>query len=549
MFFSIREGSLLDNRRNADTVRDMKAPVVLFGGQSLSPYALENLTQGKSALALAVERARSFPHVSDVYLFLLDTIDESLLPGGCIIIKKPQWTVLNLLESLAELSQGQDLLYYAWADCPLLDPDLTQAMAERHLRWASEYTFADGWPYGFAPELLAPSTAAILLSIYKNSIGAQASTETSQRGEPVQTGLVSRDALFQVLQKDINSFDIETEISPVDLRSYRLTLAADSKRNHILLKRLIDAGLDRADKAPELLKAHPELLRTLPAFFQIQVSQPCPQRCTLCPYPQFGDPSLNAFMSLDAFKSILDKIVAFSGEGVIDLSLWGEISLHPQAVELIVAVLERPELALIVETSGIGWTASQIERFAAAARNSAPLRRGTNNLPPLSWIVSLDAKSPERYREIRGTGYDEANRFADLLLQHFPWATYVQAIRVKGAEDDIEQFYHHWKARGAEVIIQKYDYFSGFLPQKRAGDISPLIRHPCWHLLRDMVILLDGTVTRCKEDIHRTDVLGNIFTETMDALWQKAHISYMEHAQKNYTGICKDCDEYYTFNF
>jgi spiro-SPASM protein len=516
----------------------MKAPVVLFGGQSLSPYAVKPLIQGPSALSLTVERARSFPHVSEVYLLLQDTLDDEFIPPGCRVIRKKQWTLADLLGTLVEISREQDFLYFAWADCPLLDPALTSAMVERHLRWAAEYTFADGWPYGFAPEILAPSSAAILSSLYKED----------------KVTAISRDALFQVLQKDINSFDIETEIAPVDLRPYRLTLAADSKRNHLVLERLIAAGLDSADKAPEILEAHPELLRTLPAFYQIQVSRPCPQLCSLCPYPQFGNPrlpasSLEDFMSRSAFENLLNKIVAFSGDAVIDISLWGEASLHPEIKDLIYAVLQRPELALIIETSGIGWTASHIEDLAEAVKRDSHPIRGPNKLPPISWIVSLDARNSQRYQEVRGAGFEEAHHFAEILLQHFPGALYVQAIRVKGAEDDMEQFYRYWKALGAEVIIQKYDYFAGFLPQKRAGDISPLLRQPCWHLQRDMVVLLDGTVPLCREDVSRTRILGNVFTDSLASIWENAQTLYLEQSHKEYSGICKDCDEYYTFNF
>jgi len=545
----------LDNPQNADTVRDMKAPVVLFGGQPLSPYALKPLLQDRSALSLAVERARSLPYATDVYLFIQDDIDEGLLPSDCRLIRKKQWGLADLLDGLVEVSREQDLVYYAWADCPLLDPELSRAMVERHLRWASEYTFADGWPYGFAPEILAPSTAAILSSIYKNSLGAgNASGTQSAQANDSKPSAVPRDALFQILQKDINSFDIETEIAPVDLRPYRLTLAADSKRNHLLLKGLIDAGLDRAEKAPTILKERPELLRTLPAFYQIQVSRPCPQQCSLCPYPLFGNASLPAsghedFMSRTAFAELLDRIIEFSGDAVIDISLWGETSLHPDSKELILAVLERPELALIIETSGIGWTPSLIEELSAAIKTvSAPLR-GPNKLPPLSWIVSLDARNAERYREVRGAGFEEANRFAETLLEYFPGTVYVQALRISGAEDDMEQFYRYWKAKGAEVIIQKYDYFSGFLPQRRAGDISPLLRQPCWHLQRDMAVLLDGTVPLCREDIRRTNLLGNVFTDSLERIWQSAQERYVEQCRQQYTGICKDCDEYYTYNF
>ncbi|AEJ19780.1 spiro-SPASM protein [Gracilinema caldarium] len=534
----------------------MKAPVVLFGGQSLSPYAVKPLIQGCSALSFEIERARSFPNVSEVYLLLQDTFDDEFIPPQCKVIRKSRWTLRDLLETLVEISREQDFLYFAWADCPLLDPSLTSAMVERHLRWAAEYTFADGWPYGFAPEILAPSTAAILLSIYKNSTAHIASQEQQKNSDGTAFGrtAISRDALFQVLQKDINSFDIETEIAPVDLRPYRLTLAADSKRNYLLLQRLINAGLDRAELAPEILEGHPELLRTLPAFYQIQVSRPCPQLCSFCPYPQFGNPRLPAspsedFMSKSTFESLLDRIVEFSGDAVIDISLWGEAALHPDIKDLMGSVLRRPELALIVETSGIGWISSHIEELAAVVKYDPQPLRGPNKLPPLSWIVSLDARNGERYQEIRGAGFEEAYHFAEILLQHFPGAVYVQAIRVKGSEDDMEQFYRYWKALGAEVIIQKYDYFAGFLPQKRAGDISPLIRQPCWHLQRDMAVLLDGTVPLCKEDVSRTRILGNVFNDSLASIWESAQELYLEQSHKEYSGICKDCDEYYTFNF
>lgn len=545
----------MDNPQNADTVRDMKAPVILFGGQSLSSYAFKPLIEERSALSLAVERSRSFPYATEVYLFIQDDVDEDLLPPDCRIIRKKQWSLADLLDSLADVSRNQDLVYFAWADCPLLDPDLTRSMVERHIRWASEYTFADGWPYGFSPEILAPTTAAILSSMYKKSMdpkgGALSDHIPSTKNK---IAAVSRDVLFQVLQKDINSFDIETEIAPVDLRPYRLTLAADSKRNHLLLKRLIDAGLDKAEKAPEILQNHPELLRTLPAFYQIQVSRPCPQLCSFCPYPQFGNPNLPAsnpddFMPQESFVHLLDKIVEFSGDAVLDISLWGEAALHPNIRELIFAVLERPELALIIETSGLGWTASQVASLAAAVQAAPDPLRGPNKLPPLSWIVSLDARNVERYKEIRGAGYDEANLFAETLLDQFPGATYVQALRMKGAEDDMEQFYRYWKAKGAEVIIQKYDYFAGFLPQRRAGDISPLVRQPCWHLQRDMAVLLDGTVRLCKEDLQGIHVLGNVFSDSLDTIWQNAQERYLEQCRQEYTAMCRDCDEYYTYNF
>ncbi|WP_038078431.1 spiro-SPASM protein [Treponema primitia] len=516
----------------------MKAITVLFGA-SLSPEALAPVFNGKNALTLTFERARRFPGTERILFLGLEGEDCSL-PPDLTGVYKPSWTRKSLLEEISQQSAGFDLSYFAWADCPLLDPVLAGSIAERHLRYGAEYSYADGWPYGLAPELLSPGTAGILAKI----IGGD-------------DGPVERDALFQVIQKDINAFDIETEISSIDLRVHRLSLTADSRRNTLLLSRLMEAGLSSAADAERIIPAHPELLRTLPVFYTVQAAGPCPQACSLCPYPKFGAELLATkdFLEPRLFAGLLDKISAFSGDAVIDISLWGELSLHPQKEELIAAILDRPGLSGVIETSGLGWKKTELEALALAASRAAP---GRQNMAPLSWIVSLDAADSKRYREIRGPGFTEATECAKNLITLFPESSYVQAVRVKGAEDDIEQFYRFWKDAGAQIIIQKYDDFCGALPKLQASDLSPVQRRPCWHLMRDMVILMDGRVPQCRETLNGGETLGNAFTENLETIWERGvrlyreQCSFQEGAENNtnqYKGPCAECDEYYTYNF
>jgi spiro-SPASM protein len=336
-----------------------------------------------------------------------------------------------------------------------------------------------------------------------------------------------------------------------------LSLTADSKRNLLLLLSLTQAGLREAGDAEKIIAERPELLRTLPAFYAIQASGPCPQACTLCPYPRISSRDVRErrdFLDCRRFEDLLDRILEFSGDAVIDLSLWGEIALHPQKMELIQLVLARKNLSLIIETSGLGWTPGEFEALAAL---SAPGRPFPWTAPPaaLSWIVSLDSADPAGYGELRGEGYAPAVEAAKTLVRYFPRDTHVQAVRVQGREDETEGFYRSWKDAGAQVIIQKYDHFCGFLPEKKAADLSPLTRQPCWHLMRDMNILIDGRVPRCREDLAALRepaegrVLGNAFEEALETIWNRGGDPYREHCSRRYTGICAECDEYYTFNF
>ncbi|MDR2467386.1 MAG: spiro-SPASM protein [Spirochaetaceae bacterium] len=516
----------------------MDAIAVLFGG-ALRESAFEELESGKNAFGLTLECAAALDNVSKVVLLVNEDFDEGRIPGfieHIELIKKPAWTTKSFFETLSAAAADFDFIYYAWADTPLLDGGLAAALVARMNRFAAEYAYADGWPDGLAPELLLPSTIAFLARL------------NGDAELPIE-----RQTVFNVLQKDINSFDIETEIAPVDLRNHRLNLAADSKRNLLLIKRLRNAPWSDYRCAEKVLGEKPSLLRTLPAFFPVMVASRCPQRCSFCPYDGSTERPVE-FMALKNFESVLDKIVGFAGDGVIDLSLWGEFALHPEKEQLIEAVLARRELSLIIETCGLGWDAPLLDRLASSASTAAARENG---MAPLSWIVSLDAAAPSRYRTLHGEGFEEATALVTTLLRLFPGAVYVQAIRVRDAEDDIEQFYRFWTEAGAKVIIQKYDDFCGMCAQLRAGDISPIIRNPCWHLMRDMPILIDGTVAACRtaslgvmsSEKGMIQALGNIFTEEPGVIWERGTERYHEHCEGRWTTLCGQCDEYYTYNF
>jgi spiro-SPASM protein len=300
--------------------------------------------------------------------------------------------------------------------------------------------------------------------------------------------------------------------------------------------------IPEAKDIEKIILEKPEILRTLPAYYPIQVFGGCPQSCSICPYPTVANvKERKDFMDADSFEVLLDKIAAFSKTAVIGLSLWGELSLHPQKLVLIEKVLSKKGLSLVIETSGIGWKNEELEKCAELAKNTS-----------LSWIVSLDTIDPKRYAQIRGQGFAEAQSCVQKLFQLFPKDCYVQALRIKGEEDDAEKFYRHWKEQAplgdANIIIQKYNDFCGKLEKKQASDISPVIRKPCWHIMRDMPVLLDGNVPLCRDDFSAS-VLGNVFTDSLESIWQKGDKHYREQCENKYTGLCKNCDEYYTYNF
>ncbi len=120
---------------------------------------------------------------------------------------------------------------------------------------------------------------------------------------------------------------------------------------------------------------------------------------------------------------------------------------------------------------------------------------------------------------------------------------------MKENEEDLEIFYKSWKTKTENIIIQKYDSFSAFLPDRKVADLSPVRRFPCWHLKRDMAVLLDGTVPLCREDVRVEHTLGNAFTEDLAKIWGRGESVYQQHIAEKYPSLCARCDEYYTYNF
>lgn len=497
--------------------------IAVINATDLRPPAGRPILDGASSFQRAMRFALGLPGVDE--LLILASSSRVLpheTPPNSRVIERPSWSVADLIAEMEKAGQGFEDIFYFFADCPFLDPVIASRMHASHRRYWADYTFSDGFPLGLTPEILTQQTVSRLRGM-----------STADSGAP------DRETLFAVIRKDINSFDIETELAPADLRLLRVSLSADTERNFLLLKRIVEKGGHDTESICRVLQEEPKILRTLPAFFPVQIVEGCPHACSYCPYPVFaGDVTRKTgVMDSGQFSSLAQKIAALCGDAVIDISLWGEPAFHPEIFEIMGSVLRTPGLSLVIETSGVGWDHGLFSRV-----------KGSFATQP-TWIVSLDASTEQMYQRLRGAGYSEAVRTAETLLSTFPGRTWVQAVRMKENEEDLETFYKFWKTKTENIIIQKYDSFSSFLPDRKVADLSPVRRFPCWHLKRDMAILIDGTVPLCREDVRVEHKLGNAFTEDLGAIWDRGEQAYRQHITQSYPRICAGCDEYYTYNY
>lgn len=505
------------------------ANTAVINAIGISSYAFVPLEKGETAFERVLAFARGLPEVEDIHIFTdSDEVSRAVsrAPSTRIAIHldttQKKWSVKLLFDELVRLGEEHEDLFYFYADCPLLDSRIADRMYANHRLYFSEYTFADGYPLGMSPEIVRVEALPQMRRLVDDSDGA-----------------IQRDTVFTVIQRDINGFDIETEISPADVRLLRVQLYCDNLRNFRITSRIVAAGGHDEESVLSVVQRQQELLRSVPAYFEVQITETMNQVPAYLPYRELGavPGKRGREMGLADFRGLVEQISGFSETAVVNLSLACEPAAHPEIAAFAGAILEQPGLEALIETSAVGWRDKDLESLARL-----PHER-------ITWIVDLDASTKELYESLRGAGWDEAQATCNRIIELFPGRVHVQAVRMQENEADLEAFYRYWKERVPNVIIQKYDWYSGFLPQKKVTDLSPLKRLPCWHIKRDMIVLVDGSVPLCREDLKREHVLGNVWEEPVAEIWSKGEPYHVRHVNEDYPEICKGCDEYYTYNF
>lgn len=548
----------------------MKNLVVLFSDSKLE-YSDKELFRNTSCKEFVLQWAfsvKDFAFLSiyvssekdkKTFLDLIEKIDCHKKKSVNIIVKD-EWKVADLMNQIKIDSANFDNIVLGWADSPFYNTELTNKLLDLHTESMAEYCFADGYPAGLGPEILHPGTVNILDSLcnLENSSDNSVLKSVIVGKQPVK-----KDSIFELIKTDINSFEIETVLSDEDFRENRFEFYCNSKNNFTLCKNFAKLFFEDKtyfydydiEKICSESQNNVELLQVLPTFYNIQIASKCKSTCSYCPYPKCYSQKYSVlpcessdFMSYENFSTLIDKIAEFSGEAVISLSLWGESTLHPQLDLFIEKILSYSGLSVLIELSELNLSDEKLNKISQIVKNS---EARTNGKEKIYWIVSVDAANQEVYEKIHGknSSFEQVCSAVLKLSSLFENCVYPQFIRLKENEESLETFYRFWKEKNDEkLIIQKYDWFAGFLEDKKTADLTPITRNPCWHLRRDFVILLNGDVTICREELLNSSQ-GNVFSESLENIWQKRKAFLEDFVKGNYNQLCEKCDEYYTFNF
>ncbi|MBU1078191.1 MAG: spiro-SPASM protein [Spirochaetes bacterium] len=508
-------------------------------GHSLE-YLFKAVNSGETPIEMIFSKIKDLSFEKIVLLPREEDEVKDRIKEFCKEKKVSHWTAKEKTGNNADLYRNINQLVneksieniiLCYIDSPLIDMTMLDRLYRAHKDNLAEYTFGDNFAGGLVPEILSRE---FIRKISEH-----------QYKKP---DVLSRN-VFDCIDADINKFFIEVEIAEVDLSLLRVEFTASNLRNFILLENLLK-HTDKSDgykKYYEAIQKNPEILFIAPKYIEIEITNETNISSIIKPASAGKMTRRIKKMDLSLYKKIIDQVSDPWNDIIISYSLMGEPLLHPDILKFLDYAIEDNKIfTVIIETNGINLDQELIKKLSAYPAEKLVL------------LFHLDSIIRETYYKLNKTDDKDAldktvkniNEFIN-YNEYNRLRSFVQITKIKENNLEIEDFYNFWQSKGVQVVIQKYNGYLGALEDRSVVDITPLDRVPCWHLQRDLEILVNGDVPVCKQDFDGKIIVGNLGKDPVKGIWDKIKKFYLYNykAEYNKLKICSSCDEWYTYNF
>ena len=99
------------------------------------------------------------------------------------------------------------------------------------------------------------------------------------------------------------------------------------------------------------------------------------------------------------------------------------------------------------------------------------------------------------------------------------------------------------------VSITGFVHYPGLGEDRSVIRMAPPTRFPCRRLNHRCVVLADGSVTACDQDLGGDHVIGTLDAHTLGELWRQGRLQELRHAHHagrfDVTTLCAACAEWH----
>jgi hypothetical protein len=169
--------------------------------------------------------------------------------------------------------------------------------------------------------------------------------------------------------------------------------------------------------------------------------------------------------------------------------------------------------------------------------------------------VLLDTATPELYREVHGVE-GHAQIVANIeriekerLARRSPWPVLVPSqTRCSATLAELERFHDEWLARIGSALIRGYNDYAGLLPADTLLPTCPPVRIPCRRLSSRLMLLANGTIPLCFQDVAGEQALGDWTRDRLRDTWEGAALqaARIAHQGQDLAAYrrCEKCSEW-----
>ncbi|MCG2712336.1 MAG: radical SAM protein [Candidatus Omnitrophica bacterium] len=282
----------------------------------------------------------------------------------------------------------------------------------------------------------------------------------------------------------------------------------------------------------------------LPFLLQIEPTNRCDLRCSLCLTGAGKLKRSRGDMSFKQFKNIVSQLQA----GLIYIVLYnlGEPLLNPDIYQMI-KYAKKKRIFTRLSTNA---------NFSDRAHIKSILTSGLDEL-----VISLDCASEETYRAYKkSTDFCRVLDNVSLLIkergQRLKPFINLQFLLMGSTEQEIDEFKKLIKDLGVDKgLIKKVrvDYFAekpeyGLLPENKKfhRDIyrGKGKKNPCVRPWISTLVLWDGVVVPCCFDMEGDFILGNVKGGKITRIWNDKEYMNLRHkiaSKSNSAELCRQC--------
>ena len=418
--------------------------------------------------------------------------------------------------------------------CPLVDPDLADAMIEHFCTVSDETRMT----FALAPPGLTGTIFQTALLAEMADKNIPPGWTMSYKPDAPTIDLTARKCCFQ---------------TPEALRHAAGRMIADTRRSIERVRRCLASHPDpNAETVGRwLTQDEAEHVPALPREVEIELTTEDQLASTIL-RPRGACVGRRGPIEVDVVRRIAVDLAGYD-DSLVVLGGFGEPLLHPAFEDALRALSDAGVYGVALRTNGIALTDEAIE---------AIIRHHVDVV-----TVTLDATNPDTYARVHGSdAFDTVVRNIERLVSAREGkpadgpvrpptvAPLVVAEMVKCREtlSEMEAFFDGWIRNVGWAVLVGYNHYGGRLEDRSVVDMTPPNRTPCRRVCTRCLVTANADVLLCDQDFTAESPaggLGGVGGATLAEIWRgSAFVAARDaHARGAYEDLrlCGRCQEWH----